>query len=1178
MRTVLTLTLVGNISVVLIAFVVTMTVAIQRPDSVRHEFSRPNRVSRFQATVPSEQFSIHHFRSVNPSSGLEGWSSTSSAGSPSTVKVLPSGYHRHGRQPRFASQSKVLRLAVLAPKDPRHQFSLFKILPAITLAARTIERSSSNTNGSNNGPLPGWKIQIIDRDSNCSSIYGPLEAVGLYNNKSLDVFLGPVCEYVISPVAKYAGVWNIPLLTAAAQADGFSHKQPNYPLLTRMMGSYREVGAVMVQILARFDWRVVGMLYHNHDVGKSAGNSPCYFALAAVYGQLDKQGHKSVHKSFDETNGSVNFTQLLLHIGERSRIIVLCAGPRKIKEIMLAAEELNMVASGEYVFFNIELLNSNNATLKPWYSKSDTEAQNNRSRRAYEALLTVSARVPDTEQYRDFSDEVKRIARDEFNYTYDEDPVNPFVAAFHEAVLLYAIALNETLAAGGNVSNGTAITSRMWGRTFVGISGNVSMDENGDRNADYSLLDMDSVTGVFQVVANYYGVSKQLVDVPGRRIHWAGDRNGPPPDTPTCGFDNKKCPDETTAIYAIITIVLSSVVVVLIITSAFIYRHYKEEAEIASMTWKVAWSDVVLFNGDRTGRVSGGQAGTGKCGSRLSIGRNSILSNLSTEMVGNFASNKQLFIQTANYKGMVVAVKAIPKSKVELNRPLLLELKRMKDVTHDHLVRFIGASVSAPHCCLLTEYCPRGSLEDILENDQIQLDAMFRRSLIHDIVKAMAYIHSSEIRSHGNLKSSNCVVDSRFVLKVTDFGLYSLRLPTDEDDATNDCNSYAYWKRKLWTAPELLRMEHPLTEGTPKGDVYSFAIIAHEILVRQGPFYLADNDLSPKEIIGHVKNGPPHGNKPPFRPSIEDDLGDEEVVQMMKRCWMEDPNERPDFQVLKATIRRLNKDNESGNILDNLLSRMELYANNLEQLVEERTADYLEEKQRCEELLYQLLPKPVASQLIAGQSVLAETFDNVTIYFSDIVGFTALSAESAPLQVVDLLNDLYTCFDSIIENFDVYKVETIGDAYMVVSGLPVRNGNLHAREIARMSLRLLQAVGHFRIRHRPNDQLKLRIGLHSGPVVAGVVGLKMPRYCLFGDTVNTASRMESHGLALKIHVSPATKALLDSFGTFRLELRGDVEMKGKGIVTTHWLLGETTDLPSAPTAITPNLTSTSAKV
>ncbi|KAG8273716.1 Nitrogen permease regulator 2 [Homalodisca vitripennis] len=264
------------------------------------------------------------------------------------------------------------------------------------------------------------------------------------------------------------------------------------------------------------------------------------------------------------------------------------------------------------------------------------------------------------------------------------------------------------------------------------------------------------------------------------------------------------------------------------------------------------------------------------------------------------------------------------------------------------------------------------------------------------------------------------------------------------------------------------------------------------------------------------------------------------------------------------------QDNESNNILDNLLTRMEQYANNLEALVEERTADYLEEKRKCEELLYQLLPKSVASQLILGQSVVAETYDHVTIYFSDIVGFTSLSAESTPLQVVDLLNDLYTCFDSIIENFDVYKVETIGDAYMVVSGLPMRNGNQHAREIARMSLALLNAVLTFTIRHRPKDQLKLRIGMHTGPCVAGVVGLKMPRYCLFGDTVNTASRMESNGQALKIHVSPYTKEVLDTFGTFELELRGEVEMKGKGKMTTYWLQGEKKTSPTNQLGLTPN--------
>lgn len=104
-----------------------------------------------------------------------------------------------------------------------------------------------------------------------------------------------------------------------------------------------------------------------------------------------------------------------------------------------------------------------------------------------------------------------------------------------------------------------------------------------------------------------------------------------------------------------------------------------------------------------------------------------------------------------------------------------------------------------------------------------------------------------------------------------------------------------------------------------------------------------------------------------------------------------------------------------------------------------------------------------------------------------------MCVESTPLQVVDFLNDLYTCFDSIIGNYDVYKVETIGDAYMVVSGLPIRNGIIHAAEIASMSLHLLSAVSEFKIQHRPADRLLLRIGMHSGPVCSGVVGLKMPR-------------------------------------------------------------------------------------
>ncbi|XP_054713373.1 atrial natriuretic peptide receptor 1-like [Uloborus diversus] len=815
----------------------------------------------------------------------------------------------------------------------------------------------------------------------------------------------------------------------------------------------------------------------------------------------------------------------------------MCASSESIRDIILTADDLGMVDSGEYVFFNVELYTSKNESRRPWFREGDNRDTNERARKAYEALLTVTVRIPETREYAEFSRGVKNLALEYFGKPYGKEEVNTYVTAFHDAVILYSLAVNETLNEGYSIKNGSIITQKMWNRTFEGITGNVSINEQGDRYVDYSLLDMDSNTGEYEVVANYYGVSQQFVDVPGKYIRWAGNRDSPPPDIPECGFDGSKCLDELFPQYVIVSSVLTGVVIVFIIMSFFIYRHFQLEAELASMTWKIRWEDI----------VSTKQGMKRRSGSRQSLNRTSIASSCPSDALSIADINRQVFVRNGYYKGMVVAIKTINKSRVDITRCLLLELKKMKDLQHEHIVRFVGCCIDPPHCCIVTEYCQKGSLQDILENDEIKLDWMFRFSLMHDVVKGMAYLHSSEIRSHGNLKSTNCVVDSRFVLKIADFGIHCLRI---YDENENE-DSYAHWRRKLWTAPELLRMHNCPLDGTQKGDVYSFAIIAHEIVVREGVFYTG-NEMSPKEIVENVT----YGLKPPFRPLLNLDSCDEEMIHVIKRCWSEDPGERPDFQHLKSIIRKLNKENESGNILDNLLSRMEQYANNLETLVEERTADYLEEKRKAENLLYQLLPKSVASQLIHGQSVTAESFDSVTIYFSDIVGFTSLSAQSTPMQVIDLLNDLYTCFDSIIENFDVYKVETIGDAYMVVSGLPVRNGNLNAREIARMSLRLLDAVLCFQIKHRPKEQLKLRIGMHSGPCAAGVVGLKMPRYCLFGDTVNTASRMESNGLPLKIHVSSSTKEVLDTFKTFRLELRGEVEMKGKGKQTTYWLLGE----------------------
>ena len=167
--------------------------------------------------------------------------------------------------------------------------------------------------------------------------------------------------------------------------------------------------------------------------------------------------------------------------------------------------------------------------------------------------------------------------------------------------------------------------------------------------------------------------------------------------------------------------------------------------------------------------------------------------------------------------------------------------------------------------------------------------------------------------------------------------------------------------------------------GTPKADIYAFAIILHEILVRAGTWCTDIDFRDPEVIIGDII-------KCDARPALDEKTIDPAMVSILTRCWSLVVEERMEFTAIRSELRRLNKDNGSGNILDNLLSRMERYANNLETLVEERTEDYLEEKKKCEDLLYELLPKSVASKLIQGEHVVAETFQSVTIYFSDIVG------------------------------------------------------------------------------------------------------------------------------------------------------------------------------------------------
>ncbi|XP_046748258.1 soluble guanylate cyclase 88E isoform X1 [Diprion similis] len=209
------------------------------------------------------------------------------------------------------------------------------------------------------------------------------------------------------------------------------------------------------------------------------------------------------------------------------------------------------------------------------------------------------------------------------------------------------------------------------------------------------------------------------------------------------------------------------------------------------------------------------------------------------------------------------------------------------------------------------------------------------------------------------------------------------------------------------------------------------------------------------------------------------------------------------------------------------------------------------EMKRTDELLYQMIPKQVADRLRNGESPIdtCEMFDSVSILFSDVVSFTEICSRISPMKVVSMLNAMYSIFDTLTERNRVYKVETIGDAYMVVSGAPDKEHD-HADRVCDMALDMVEAITDLKD-PSTEQHLQIRVGVHSGAVVAGIVGLKMPRYCLFGDSVNTASRMEATSEAMQIHISQPTKELLSP--SYKVTERGEIQVKGKGSMKTYWL-------------------------
>ncbi|XP_063460592.1 atrial natriuretic peptide receptor 3 isoform X3 [Pan paniscus] len=371
-----------------------------------------------------------------------------------------------GRQEREALPPQKIEVLVLLPQDDSYLFSLTRVRPAIEYALRSVEG-----NGTGRRLLPpGTRFQVAYEDSDCGNraLFSLVDRVAAARGAKPDLILGPVCEYAAAPVARLASHWDLPMLSAGALAAGFQHKDSEYSHLTRVAPAYAKMGEMMLALFRHHHWSRAALVYSDDKLERN-----CYFTLEGVHEVFQEEGlHTSIY-SFDET------------------------------------KDLDL----EDIVRNIQASERGDGSWKRG-DKHDFEAK-----QAYSSLQTVTLLRTVKPEFEKFSMEVKSsVEKQGLNM---EDYVNMFVEGFHDAILLYVLALHEVLRAGYSKKDGGKIIQQTWNRTFEGIAGQVSIDANGDRYGDFSVIAMTDVeAGTQEVIGDYFGKEGRFEMRPNVKYPW----------------------------------------------------------------------------------------------------------------------------------------------------------------------------------------------------------------------------------------------------------------------------------------------------------------------------------------------------------------------------------------------------------------------------------------------------------------------------------------------------------------------------------------------------------------------------------------------------------------------------------------------------------------------------------
>uniref|UniRef100_A0A914QNF1 Guanylate cyclase n=1 Tax=Panagrolaimus davidi TaxID=227884 RepID=A0A914QNF1_9BILA len=667
-----------------------------------------------------------------------------------------------------------------------------------------------------------------------------------------------------------------------------------------------------------------------------------------------------------------------------------------------------------------------------------------------------------------------------------------------------------------------------------------------------------------------------------------------PPDIPSCGFHGELCDQKGTII--IVVAVMGAVSIAITI---FLCARKMKSGESASMPWAIASATVRFIDESFKGSTE-----------FQSISIHSLKENPIPQINGskldiNEVKHQKRLFGAVDQLEVVIEVFQL-REKLVFDKTDMQMLFKIKNTVHDNTNIFAGVSMDMSHeFFLMWKHCVRGTLGDvILGNKEGDRTAMigqnFTGAYVRDIIKGLDFLHSSPIKYHGGLTINNCLIDSHWIVKLSGFGinrlLYKWKISgmvSSRDGGPIIPDSELHYfapnlRTKIAKAASLNKMsEIDITvEEGQASDIFSFGIVLYEILFKKKAHEFPESTVirpvydEGMEGLEDIEIGILNEAALPLLPTYptipEGTEVHPDLISLMHKCFHGVWQNRPDANMVRkitdATLKM------PGSLVDQMIKNMEQYNNNLENLVKQRTGQLEEAQKKSEEILTELLPKTVADELKLGRTVPPKNYKMATVMYSDIVGFTSLCSESQPMEVVTLLSGLFQAFDSIIGQHQAYKVETIGDAYMVASGVPEKIEKKHVKEIAMIALKQRDFLFGYTIPHRPGQHLHCRWGFNTGPVFTGVVGITAPRYCVFGKTVTIAAKMENSGIQDKIQMTVySQKILADCFPEFQYTKRDkQISVNGFGTYLTYWLesyeelLGSVRDLTANNNTINNN--------